>query len=248
MFAVMVLAAGTGFASVKALDQSLSEAEAHHSLALADVALTVAWAQPNGDGIRGFGGLDPTNLSTTRTEALIDKLHRAEPSLRWSELKDWDYATADSSDVWVHLHEGCAAACPDAAVVSVASMVTVGARSGDGSTVCMTRVAVAAGGSAGLLGTGYMTVARADSATEAPLSAQTVEVVRAGWSSSAPPVPVDQRVVVTYPWQGIANCAAPGDSTLDATGFHFVPDQRLPGHTNSVLDDAPLRPGSRARY
>lgn len=247
MFAAMVMAAGTGSA-VGALEQSWSEATAHHSLALADVALTAAWTQPNGDGTRGFGGLDPTSPSTTRTGALIDKLWEAEPSIRWSELESWDYATADPDDVWVHLHEGCAAACPDATAISTAAMVTVGARSIDGSTVCLTRVAAATGNSVELLGTGYMTVVRADSAKEAPAAIQAVEIVRGGWNSATPPVPADRRVTATYRWQGIANCAAPGDSTFDAAGLHFVPSQRLPGHVNSVLDDGPLRPGPLSRY
>lgn len=244
----MVMAAGTGSAVVRALDRSGSEATARHSLALADIALTVAWMQPNGDGTRGFGGLDPTSLSTTRSGALIDKLRKAEPSIRWSELASWDYATADPTDVWVHLHEGCAAACPDAVTISAAAMVTVGARSTDGSTVCLTRVAGAAGSSADLLGTGYMTVARVDSSREAPTAIRTAEIVLGGWNSATPPVQVDRRAMATFRWQGIANCAAPGDSTLDAGGLHFVPSQRLPGHVNSVLDDGPLRPGPLSRY
>ena len=248
MFAAMVLAAGTGSAAAGALEQSWSEATAHHSLALADIALTAAWTQPNGDGTRGFGGLDPTTTSTTRTDALLDKLRKSEPSIRWSDFEDWDYATADSADVWVHLHEGCAAACPEAAVISTAAMVTIGARSAEGSTVCLTRVAASTGSSADLLGTGYMTVARADSAREAPAAVQTAQIVRGGWNSATPPAPVDRPVTATYRWQGIANCAAPGDSTLDAAGLHFVPSQRLPGHSNSVLDDGPLRPGPLSRY
>ena len=248
LFAAMVLAAGTGFASAAAFRQTWSEATANRSLVLADAALSVAWMQPNGDGVRGFGGLDPTSLTTTRTDALIDKLRQAEPSIRWSELESWDYAIAEPSDVWVHLYEGCAAACPDASAVSTAAMVTVGARSSDGSTVCLTRVAAATGSSAGLLGTGYMTVARGDSAEEAPSAVQTAEIVVGGWNSATPPTPADRRVTTTYRWQGIANCAAPGDSTLDAAGLHFVPSQRLPGHANSVLDDGPLRPGPLSRY
>ena len=247
IFAAMMMAAGT-FSAVGALEQAWSEATAHPSLALADIALTAVWAQPNGDGTRGFGGLDPTSLSTTRADALIDKLWDVEPSIRWSELESWDYSTADPSDVWVHLHEGCAAACPDAAPISAAAMVTVGARSIDGSTVCLTRVAAATGNSADLLGTGYMTVARADSSREAPAAVQTAEIVQGGWDSASPPEPVDQRATATYRWQGIANCAAPGDSTLDAAGLHFVPSERLPGHANSLLDDGPLRPGPLSRY
>ena len=248
LFAAMVLAAGTGFASVRALERSWSATTAHHSLVLADAALSAAWTQPNGDGTRGFGGLDPTSLSTTRTDVLISKLRDAEPSIRWSELENWDYATAEPGDVWVHLHEGCAAACPEAAAVSAAAMVTVGGRSSDGSTVCLARVAAAAAGSAALLGAGYMTVATVDSAKEAPAAVQPVEIVRGGWSSASPPAPVDRRATTTYRWQGIANCAAPGDSTLDAAGLHFVPGQRLPGHANSVLDDGPLRPAPLSQY
>ena len=244
----MVLAAGTGFTAVAALERTWSERTGHLSLALADAALSVAWMQPNGDGTRGFGGLDPTNLSTTRTDALLDKLREAESSLRWSELKDWDYATAEPGDVWVHLHEGCAVACPEAAAVAAAAMVSIGVRSSDGSTVCLTRIAAATGSSTTLLGTGYMTVATADSATEAPTATQTAEIMQGGWSGASPPAPVARRTSTTYRWQGIANCAAPGDSTLDSAGRHLVPGQRLPGHTNTVLDDGPLRPGPLSRY